>query len=252
MNDKPCILAHRGGLLNAPENTVAAFERAFSNGAAGIECDIRRTRDGQFVAFHDPTAARVTGHDWPIAGTDYGHLKSLRVLGKEPIAHLDDILNLLILNPTKTCYFEVVMEKPEDAAGLALQIRKAGVQRRAYILAFSNKAEALRAARSAVPDIGTVVIPLFPLNVFQTAVEAGAGAVCAGWTPEWFGTRALFLLGAAAFNFKKQVEDAAAGGIEVTAGVANDHYDVRRLAALGVPGIWTDDVPMAARTIYGG
>lgn len=252
MNAKPRILAHRGGLLNAPENTLAAFELAFSNGAAGIECDIRKTRDGQFIAFHDKTAKRLTGHNWPIAGTDYGHLKPLRVLGKAPIAHLDDILNLLILNPARTCYFEAVLEDPADAAALALEIRKAGVQRRAYILAFSHNAEILRAAREAVPDIGAAVIPLLPVNLADTALSAGAGAVCAGWTPDWPWSRGVFKLCAGACGLKEQVRAAAAAGLEVSVGIANDTYDVRWLQSEGVPGIWTDDVPMAARTIYGG
>lgn len=252
MNAKPRILAHRGGLLNAPENTVEAFELAFSNGASGIECDIRKTRDGQFVAFHDKTAKRLTGHNWPIAGTDYAHLKSLRVFGKAPIAHLDDILNLLIMNPTRTCYFESALEDPRDAAALALEISKAGVQRRSYILAFSHQAEFLRAAREAAPDIGAAVMPLLPSNIFRTATDAGAGSVCAGWTPDWPGTRELFKLAAAAFGLEQQVRDALTAGIDLSAGIANDYYDVRWLAGLGFPGIWTDDVPMAARTIYGG
>ncbi|MBI4803513.1 MAG: glycerophosphodiester phosphodiesterase [Elusimicrobia bacterium] len=252
MNTKPRILAHRGGLLNAPENTIAAFELAFSNGAAGVECDIRKTRDGQFIAFHDRTAKRLTGHNWPIAATAYGQLKHLNVLGKAPIAHLDDILNLLILNPTRTCYFEQVLENPQDAAKLALEIKKAGVQRRAYILAFANKTEYLRAAKNAVPDIGAAVIPFLPSDILKTALASGAGAVCAGWSPGWTGTRELFKLGAKVFGLKEQIRTARAAGIEVSAGVANDYYDVRWLRSEGVSGIWTDDVPMAARVIYGG
>ena len=82
--------------------------------------------------------------------------------------------------------------------------------------------------------------------------EIGAGAVCAGWVPEWPGTRELFKLGARMFDLKKQILAARAAGITVSAGVANDYYDVRWLDSEGVSGIWTDDVPMAARAIYGG
>jgi len=103
-------------MARAPENTVAAFKAAFSAGASAIECDIRRTADGQFVAFHDATAGRLCGRNWAIAKTQWSHLKALRVLGEEPIAHLDDILNLMILRPGKDFYFELALQKEADAA----------------------------------------------------------------------------------------------------------------------------------------
>lgn len=245
-------MAHRGGPQNAPENTIAAFERAFSDGADAIECDIRKTRDGQFVAFHDRTGGRLTGHNWPVAGTDYGQLKHIKVLGREPIAHLDDIVNLLIFHRFKKCYFEPVLEDPCDAAALALEIKKAGIQRRAYILAFSNNRKTLIAAKNAAPDIGVAVMPLLPCDIAGAARAAGASAVCAGWLPGWPGTKALFKLSAALFNFKEQAAAAAGLGVTVSAGIANDCHDARWLAAQGVGGIWTDDVPLVRKAIYGG
>src|SRR6185503_16154165 len=43
---RPMVIAHRGGALESTENTIAAFQRAVKLGAAGIETDIRLTRDG--------------------------------------------------------------------------------------------------------------------------------------------------------------------------------------------------------------
>jgi glycerophosphoryl diester phosphodiesterase len=53
--------AHRGASGHAPENTRAAFEAALALGADGIECDIRESRDGALLVFHDATLKRVTG-----------------------------------------------------------------------------------------------------------------------------------------------------------------------------------------------
>jgi glycerophosphoryl diester phosphodiesterase len=58
---KPLIIAHRGGALESTENTIAAFQRAFRIGADGIETDIRLTRDGTVVVYHDDTFGRVEG-----------------------------------------------------------------------------------------------------------------------------------------------------------------------------------------------
>lgn len=60
-NRKPLIIAHRGGALESTENTIAAFQRAFRIGADGIETDIRLTRDGTVVVYHDETFGRVEG-----------------------------------------------------------------------------------------------------------------------------------------------------------------------------------------------
>ena len=53
-------IAHRGDIGNAPENTKSAFESAVLNGAAGVEIDIRMSRDKQIVVFHDETFSRLT------------------------------------------------------------------------------------------------------------------------------------------------------------------------------------------------
>ena len=52
---------HRGASGHAPENTRIAFQKALEMGADGIECDIRESRDGELMVFHDPTIKRLTG-----------------------------------------------------------------------------------------------------------------------------------------------------------------------------------------------
>ena len=54
------IIAHRGYSIQAPENTLAAFELAAQNGTWGIETDICRTSDGQYVCMHDNAMDRMT------------------------------------------------------------------------------------------------------------------------------------------------------------------------------------------------
>lgn len=55
----PLIIAHRGASVVAPENTLAAFERAIRDGADGIEFDVRLARDGVAVVIHDATLERT-------------------------------------------------------------------------------------------------------------------------------------------------------------------------------------------------
>lgn len=57
------IVAHRGASAEAPENTLAAFERAIELGADMIEFDVRRVSDGRLVISHDPIAG--SAHQLP-------------------------------------------------------------------------------------------------------------------------------------------------------------------------------------------
>ena len=50
---RPYVLAHRGASAYAPENTVAAFERALAMRSDGIETDVRASSDGVLVLVHD-------------------------------------------------------------------------------------------------------------------------------------------------------------------------------------------------------
>src|SRR5262245_39871472 len=47
------VAAHRGVTTGAAENTIEAFTNAIGAGADMVEFDVRRTRDGALIAFHD-------------------------------------------------------------------------------------------------------------------------------------------------------------------------------------------------------
>ena len=50
---RPWNIAHRGGALLNPENTLAAFADAVRRGCDGAELDVQLSRDGEVVVFHD-------------------------------------------------------------------------------------------------------------------------------------------------------------------------------------------------------
>ncbi len=66
------VIGHRGASGHAPENTLAAFRKAVSLGAAFVETDLQLSRDAHFVAIHDATVNRTTNgrgavHDLTLA-----------------------------------------------------------------------------------------------------------------------------------------------------------------------------------------
>jgi glycerophosphoryl diester phosphodiesterase len=48
------IIAHRGAAAGAVDNSLIAFERAITLGADRIEFDVRKTSEGELIAYHDP------------------------------------------------------------------------------------------------------------------------------------------------------------------------------------------------------
>jgi glycerophosphoryl diester phosphodiesterase len=76
---EPLIIAHRGASFDAPENTLAAFQLAFEQGADGIEGDFRLSADGRVVCIHDADTKRVAGVDLKVNETTYADLRALDV-----------------------------------------------------------------------------------------------------------------------------------------------------------------------------
>ncbi|MFD5629404.1 glycerophosphodiester phosphodiesterase [Streptomyces sp. NPDC127072] len=56
----PVIVSHRGASGYAPENTLAAADKAAELGFDWVETDVQRTRDGELVVLHDDTLERTT------------------------------------------------------------------------------------------------------------------------------------------------------------------------------------------------
>ncbi|MGK5695845.1 glycerophosphodiester phosphodiesterase [Streptomyces sp. URMC 128] len=56
----PLVIAHRGASAYAPENTLAAVDKAAELGIRWVENDVQRTRDGELVVLHDDNLRRTT------------------------------------------------------------------------------------------------------------------------------------------------------------------------------------------------
>ena len=98
----PLIIAHRGDVVNAPENTLPAFRSAYERGADGIELDVRLTRDQQLVVFHDRTLKRTGGRRGLVSNATLEEVRALDVGGwfspdfrGERAPTLDEVFELL-------------------------------------------------------------------------------------------------------------------------------------------------------------
>ena len=71
------IYAHRGASHDFPEMTMAAYEAAVKQGADGFECDLRLTKDGIAVLWHDTDLQRCANDKAIVAESTYAQLKSI-------------------------------------------------------------------------------------------------------------------------------------------------------------------------------
>ena len=126
------IYAHRGASHDFPEMTALAYENAVKQGADGFECDLRLTKDGVAILWHDADLKRRADNDAIVAETK---LKKLKAIYPQ-ILTLDEFLDFsinekksLLLEtkhpvPSRTQIEEVVVEKLDKEKS---RIKKAGI-----------------------------------------------------------------------------------------------------------------------------
>lgn len=73
----PRVIAHRGGGLLAPENTLAGMKLARNLGFLGVEFDVKLTEDGTPILMHDETLERTTDGSGLVAETSYADIAEL-------------------------------------------------------------------------------------------------------------------------------------------------------------------------------
>jgi glycerophosphoryl diester phosphodiesterase len=92
---RPVLLGHRGARHAAPENTFAAFDLALSEGAEGIELDVRMNKSGEVIVLHDADLRRVTnGADTrKLSALSSDECRAVRLARGERLPTLSEVLD---------------------------------------------------------------------------------------------------------------------------------------------------------------
>ena len=101
------VAGHRGWYDKYPENTMEGFRAALELGVDQIETDIRVTKDGELVLFHDETVDRVTNGSGKVCEHTLAELKELNVLGTGKIPTFIEFMELVKDHPTLTLDIEL-------------------------------------------------------------------------------------------------------------------------------------------------
>jgi glycerophosphoryl diester phosphodiesterase len=147
----PPLIAHRGASADAPENTLAALEEAWRQGADGAEIDLRCSADGRLIALHDEGFERTCGLPGRLREVSAADLVQLDATGRrpgfapEPPPRLEDIL---AATPAERRLLLELKEGPEQVAGLRRAL--AGQPRREVDL-ISFRLDTLEEVRRRLP-----------------------------------------------------------------------------------------------------
>jgi glycerophosphoryl diester phosphodiesterase len=161
---KTLCIAHRGASIEAPENTLRAFQRALELGVDGIELDVQVTRDGIPVVFHDFTLTRLTGTRGRLTDRTFAELQKLRVRG-EPIPTLAEALSLT----RKRCILQIEIKKGAPVAPILAVIRKTASTKNVILASFEP--DILREAATLAPKLPRMLIVDKPRRFYTKAAK---------------------------------------------------------------------------------
>lgn len=238
---QPVIFAHRGASAHAPENTLAAFELALTQGADGVELDTKLSADGHVVVIHDPTINRTTGAHGRVKDLSLADLRALEAgsffsanFRDEKIPTLEEVFEAVgkrtFINVELTNY-----NTPRDhlVESVCMLVKKFGLQKRVIFSSFF--ASNLSKARSYLPEV--------PCGLLALNGLPGAWARSFGYA---FGK-----YDALHPNLKdvtpQQVQRVHRLKGRVHVWTVNKVEDMRRLFGWGVDAIFTDDPQSAVR-----
>src|SRR5690606_38430628 len=144
----PLAFAHRGGAEEATENTLAAFERAVGLGFRYLETDVRATRDGVAVVFHDATLQRMTGSQAAVADVTWRDLATVRVDGAAVVPRLEDLLSAW-----PHVRVNVDVKADQAVAATVAALRRCAAEDRVLLASFSDAR--LARLRAWMPTVAT-------------------------------------------------------------------------------------------------
>lgn len=217
------VIAHRGARGHAPENTLAAFDKALELRAPWIELDVQLHRE-QLWVFHDLRLERCTdGKGW-LTDHEPAALRRLDAGGGQPIPFLGEVLDRI----DRRAGVNVELKSAGGtAAAVAATLREhlgRGWRPEQFLVSSFHLPE-LRDFKRRLPEVPLgVLLAGVPLDLAACGSELGASVMSLGLD----------------FVDPALVDDAHRRGMRVYVWTVNESDDVARLKARGVDGVFTD------------
>lgn len=229
---QPLLIGHRGARGLAPENTLRALEAGILAGAPWLEFDVQRHPSGELFLLHDLTLDRSTNGQGLPGALSWEALRALDAGLGERLPTLDEALDLI-----------------DQRAGVNIELKT-------WDGTAAAVAAKLRERVAAGWPLEKLLVSSFHLpelfEFHQLAPEIPVGALLCGVPLDWAACaselQATSLNLSSEFVDARLVADAKSRGLAVYVYTVNEPEEYRRLAALGVDGVFTD-VPDRLRAL---
>ena len=173
------MIAHRGFSSAAPENSLAAYHLAGEMGFKYAECDIRKTKDNEWILMHDKTLDRMTDGKGLVSEKTISQIKELKYIkganiklyGDEKIPALAEFLEVCKLYNI-TPVIEIKDEKSDCLHKLLDTISEYEMIDKTIIIDYCI--ENLKVIRTLCPEIELMILcKVLTKSVILTADEIG-------------------------------------------------------------------------------
>jgi glycerophosphoryl diester phosphodiesterase len=203
---QPAVVAHRGASAHRAEHTLAAYALALDQGADGLECDVRLSRDGHLVCVHDRTVDRTSNGRGVVSTLTLAELSELDYAGwhgglpdnadelittrnshnEIGVLTLDELLGLVVERPGKKLFIETKHPVRYGAlveAKLVAMLHRFGLatprsKEDSQVLMMSFSVRAVRRVRQHAPGLPTVEL----LRDFSSITRDGSLSSGADYT----------------------------------------------------------------------
>ncbi len=236
---RPAIIAHRGASLDAPENTLPAFELAIQQSADAVELDVKLSLDQEIIVIHDQKVDRTTNGQGRVdqlpladirqldAGASFGEMyRGTRIPTLREV--IETYGQQTLINIELTNYATPTDSLPMRVAEL---VQQSALEKRVLFSSF-NPLALLRIGR-LLPDVPRGLL----------ALKGSGGA----WARSWLGS----LIPHQTLHLDKGdttahlIDKAHKRSRRVYTYTVNQQDDMRNLFQMGVDGLFTDNPRLA-------
>lgn len=228
-NARPFVYGHRGAPKLLPENTLGSFALALDQGADGVELDVRLCASGEVVVIHDRDLKRVANDDGVVAALSFEELRARDLGHGQRVSTLHDVIDL-VRSHDRAINIEVKSDVPDQhalcvAVADCLLTRNEHDRERLFLSSFHPV---------IVHGLRHQHVPL-PIGFLFEHMDVGHAGVTALKPEGVHPDRKL--------TVERDVAAWKAAGLFVNVWTVNEPARAAELAAWGIDGLITDDVP---------
>ena len=221
------ISAHRGGSIEAPENTIESFEYSIELGSSYIETDVQLSSNGIPYIFHDDDLKRLFGKNIIFNSLHSDEIDELKLFDKYKIPTLESTLQKF-----PDTLFQIDVKTDEVVLPTMEVIKKTNSTDKVCIASFSSKR--LKQVHKLYPEICLSMGPFEVMKLLLASFGLYRNKVPGNCLQIPIYQYGIKLVTKRFINYIHSI------GLKIHVWTINDEDTMQKLIDLGVDGIITD------------